>query len=546
MIHFRNILILFILSCFFFMLGNNILGLTNDNEVFYAQSAKEMIQQKTWITPYIFGQPQFEKPVFIYWLLRIGFLIFGVSNFGARFFPALFAAIGVITVYFLGILGFRDEKKAFLSGLILMSCGMYVGLAKTVFTDMIFSTLMLLALTFFFWGYVKQSKKLAGILLFSLFSGLAVLTKGPLGIIIPVLAAGVFLLCKKDVKFLFCKDTIWGILLFLIAAAPWYILMIAKHGDSFIQEFFYNVNARRIVQAHHASNDTWYFYLVTILGGMFPWSLFVAGTLFFLPRYTKKKDNPFHLFLICWAAVIFFIFQLPRSKVANYIFPIFPVLALMAGNFIYDMITSNKPKHLMFIFASATLAAIALIPIGFAVSFKIYSSYILHKFPVYFLITGFLMLGILMLSFIIRRNFEKMIYSLAAVLPIFLLSLPFSYENFESYVSSREACEYLLKNYNVNNTILCSKFIVRGVKYYTDKDVAIIDIPGRPFFSPHPVTTFNSEEKVKDFLTKQVITYCILKKSSLGDMEHIMSKEFKMTILKQIGNEYIVKIERIF
>ena len=66
----RHIIVLLVCSCAFFVLGNGTVGLTNDNEVFYAQTAKEMIQHKTWMTPYIFGQPQFEKPIFIYWLLR--------------------------------------------------------------------------------------------------------------------------------------------------------------------------------------------------------------------------------------------------------------------------------------------------------------------------------------------------------------------------------------------------------------------------------------------------------------------------------------------
>jgi 4-amino-4-deoxy-L-arabinose transferase-like glycosyltransferase len=82
----KHILILVGLSYFFFMLGNSILSLTNPDEVFYAQIAKEMAQHKTWMVPYLFGHPNFEKPIFTYWLLRIGFIIFGISSFSARFF----------------------------------------------------------------------------------------------------------------------------------------------------------------------------------------------------------------------------------------------------------------------------------------------------------------------------------------------------------------------------------------------------------------------------------------------------------------------------
>lgn len=84
---FKQILILIILSYFFFMLGNGMISLTGPDEVFYAQTAKEMIQHNSWMTPYLFNQPQFEKPIFLYWLLRIAFMLFGISSFAARFFP---------------------------------------------------------------------------------------------------------------------------------------------------------------------------------------------------------------------------------------------------------------------------------------------------------------------------------------------------------------------------------------------------------------------------------------------------------------------------
>ena len=117
----KHIFILVVLAYFFFMFGNGVVSLTNPDEVFYAQTAKEMAKHSSWLTPYLFDAPNFEKPILLYWLLRFGFILFGVSSFAARFFPAVFATIGVIAVYFLGLVGFKDEKKAFLASLILSS-----------------------------------------------------------------------------------------------------------------------------------------------------------------------------------------------------------------------------------------------------------------------------------------------------------------------------------------------------------------------------------------------------------------------------------------
>jgi hypothetical protein len=83
---------------------------------------------------------------------------------------------------------------------------------------------------------------------------------------------------------------------------------------------------------------------------------------------------------------------------------------------------------------------------------------------------------------------------------------------------------------------------VRGIKYYTDKEVAIINIGGKPFFSRHPLLALDSREKVKDFLYKQGTTYCILSKSSFKTIKDIIP-EGNVTLLKLAGNEYVVKVE---
>ena len=150
--HIKHIVILSVLAYFCFMFGNGLVSLTIPDEVFYTQTAKEMLNNHHWMTPYIFGQPQFEKPIFLYWLLKLGFLTFGINSFAARFFPSLFGILGVVAVYLLARIGFRDDKKAFICAIVMMTCGLYLGLARTVFTDLIFSVFILLALLFFSWA----------------------------------------------------------------------------------------------------------------------------------------------------------------------------------------------------------------------------------------------------------------------------------------------------------------------------------------------------------------------------------------------------------
>ena len=545
----KHIIILIVLSYFCLMFGNGLLSLTVPDEVFYAQAAKEMLQQHNWMTPYLFGQPNFEKPIFLYWLLNLSFIIFGINSFSARFFPALFGIIGIIAVYLLARLGFKDPKKAFICAIVLMTSALYIGLARTVFTDLIFSIFILLSLLSFYWGYSFKDKLGPGILLFFAFAGLATLTKGPLGLIIPFLTAAAFLLIKKDIKFLLNRYLFWGLLVFGLISLPWYILMFKLYGNTFIHEFFYNDHYRRLIEAEHRSNDTWYFYPLSMAGCIFPWSVFLCISLFFLPGYLKRKDNSFYVFLICLIAVVFTVAQSAHSKLISYIFPLFPALALFTGGFIADAVASQEKNRWVYRALFIGLLAVFLVPVVLIIvwlGFKHYLSlYVSSQLTINLFILIFLVFGFILLFLILKKRLIKSIYCLALFVPIMIYLIPFVHADIEPYLSPRKSCEYLLSNYKIDNAILSSKFFVRGVRYYTDKEVAVIDMPGTQFFSPHPVPFLDSGNKVLDFLRKQKVTYCILKKNSVEDIQRLAPGGFTYKILKIIGNEYILKIETL-
>ena len=535
----KYIFVLVVLSYFFFMFGNGILGFTNPDEVFYAQTAKEMTKHSSWLVPYLFDAPNFEKPIFLYWLLRLSFILFGVSSFSARFFPAVFATVGVIAVYYLGLFGFGNSRKAFYSALVLLSSGLYIGLARTVFTDMVFSVWILLALCFFIWGYLRRKNKALSLILFFVCCAFAVLTKGPLGIIIPFLIVIIFLSFRREVLYLCCSYTIWGMFIFIIIAFPWYMYMLTKFKNAFIQEFFYNDHIRRFLEAEHTANDTWYFYPFSIVACMFPWSIFVPVSLFSLAKRHLRQDEPFYWFLICWVMVVFVTFQTAHSKLVSYIFSLFPALALLIGDFLYDIFINRKNKfsNLLFLF---TWCILVLFPIALIVALIFYSEKLSFKIPLYLIIFFFFFLLTVMLYFILRHRFVKVFGFLVFLwLPI-LFTVPFIKTDIEPYISSKAAGEYLLNNINPDSVILCAKPFLRGIRYYTDRKITAL---GSNFFSPHPITFLDSDEKVKNFLYSQAVTYCVLNKSTLEDIKRISQGEFKVTILKIIGNEYILKIQ---
>lgn len=544
-VHLLNILFLAVLAYLFLMFGNQIVSLTNPDEVFYTQTAKEMAQQKTWMTPYLFGALQFEKPIFLYWLLRIGFLIFGVNSFSARFFPALFGILGIIAIYLLSAIGFKNQKKAFLASLIMMSSGLYIGLSRSVFTDLIFTVFILFCLVSFFWAYSNPRKKGPGIILAFFFIGCAILSKGPLGFLIPALAIFLFLAVKKELKFLASWYFFWGFLIMLAVSLPWYVLMAQKYGNTFTDEFFYNDHIRRLLEAEHPAADTWYFYPLTMAWGIFPWSVYAVIAVFLFLKDLYKRAEPLYLFCAAWILGTVLIFQPAHSKLSSYIFPLFPALAIITGDFIYEAIVNKKWQRALFIATLATGIVLVIFDLALLAAILFFPNQILAYIssvgPMYLWLILFL--GITALYFIAlkKKKYILSFYALIFFIPAMFCIVPLVDSKVEPFISSRDACEYLLKNHKIKNTIITSKFYARGVHYYTDMPVAVIDIPGKPYFSPHPVPFLDSDQKVADFIRRQGKTYCVLKKSSVEDIDRL-AKEFNYQVIKSIGNVFVVEI----
>ncbi|HNX82053.1 MAG TPA: glycosyltransferase family 39 protein [Candidatus Omnitrophota bacterium] len=539
----RKVLLVLVLSYVFFFLGNGVLNFTNPDEVFYSQTAKEMMKHNSWQTPYLFDKPQFEKPIMTYWLLRIAFEVGGVTPFAARFFPALFATIGIVAIYFFGIVAFRNTRKAFLSALVMMSSAFYIGLARTVFTDMIFTVFILLSMLSFYWAYTNPHRKTHGIIWFFIFAALATLTKGPLGIGLPVIAVIVFLALRKELSFVVAGATLWGALLFCMIAVPWYALMIKWYGHDFTHEFFYNDHWRRLIEAEHRKLDHWHFYPVSTIGAFFPWSLFLLSALFFYFKDLWRKKGTFFVFAGCWIGVMFVLFQCAHSKLLSYIFPFFPALALITGNFLAEQ--EDKKGKLIFVLSLITAVFLTILPLGLVIAAHQFPQYIPSAKPIYFFAIVLLLYAAVTLRCVIRRNFVWFNYLVSLILPL-LVGCAFVMANtYDVYISSKQPAEFLLKNYRIHGKILCSKKMARGVRFYTDKDVAIEDINGEGYFSEHPVIHNQTVDEARAFLASQPETYCILGKSDACDLrDSVAGLGFRVEFLKIFGQTYVVRITK--
>ena len=187
--------LLFFTALFFW--GNAALPVTAPVEVNYAQTAKEMLAAGNYLSPQIYGNYWYDKPIFFYWELIAAFSVFGVTDFAARFFPALFASAGLLLTYALAR-RLYDARTAFWSVVILGSCVLYGFLAKLILTDLTLFVFFGGTLGAFYLGY-REGRRGYFYLAYAC-AGLGVLTKGPVGFLLPGLVILVYLAVRRDLR----------------------------------------------------------------------------------------------------------------------------------------------------------------------------------------------------------------------------------------------------------------------------------------------------------------------------------------------------------
>lgn len=326
--------LLLLLSLVLFFAGNGQLLITDPVESNYTLTAKEMLASGDWLSPRIYGNYWYDKPWMFYGELLAAFQLFGETSFAARFFPAVFGTIGVLQTYWFAQ-KLYSRNVGFLSGLIMATSVEYFYLAKAVITDMtLFVTLDGALMLFYLAKRENRSRLYYGAYVLA---GVAILTKGPLGLVLPGLVILAYLAGNRDFKTLTHMKLVRGILLSLFIAGLWYVPMTLRHGSAFLDGFIGVHNVLRATVSEHPRNNTWWYYFLIFLIGCFPWSLSLPW-LWKKYRKTLKeriKSRTFwkslddrQRFLFLWVLVTWFFFEFMATKYPTYTFPYLPPLAI--------------------------------------------------------------------------------------------------------------------------------------------------------------------------------------------------------------------------
>jgi 4-amino-4-deoxy-L-arabinose transferase-like glycosyltransferase len=333
--------------CYFSHLGA--IGFVGPDEPRYAWIARDMAETGDWVTPRLYGRPWFEKPPLYYWAAAICFRLFGVSETAARLPSAISALLATLAMVWLAWRIYGTETARWLLLLLPTTVGM-IGFSHAATTDMPFSAMLTIAMVCaaVVLGLVSDRSRRGGaqpaaplqgerdiarrpwlaLILLGFFLGLAVLAKGPAGIILCGGAVLLWALLTKrwrDALRLFHPAAIAA---FCLTALPWYILCGRRNPD-FFRIFIIEHNFKRYLTPEFQHIQPFWFYGPIIVLSIFPWSFLAVLGLVDLLRRTLPAKGLISWFLLSWSLFTVFFFTISQSKLPGYVLPAVPPLALL-------------------------------------------------------------------------------------------------------------------------------------------------------------------------------------------------------------------------
>ncbi len=303
---------------FLYVFGLTRAGLIGPDEPRYAAIGAAMAHTGDWVTPRLWGIPWFEKPALLYWMTATAFKA-GLGEDLAPRLPVAILSVCFLVFFFVALRREFGERAAFYATAILATSAWWLAFSHSAVPDLpmsaTYAAAMLLAMRLAFSDKPSSAPDAiaAGVLL-----GLSVLAKGlgPLALFLPA----VWFLRRK-LRDLFLLSVVTAMI-----AAPWYVLIILRHGQPFIDEFFWKQTFGRLASHALMHERPFWFYVPMSIGGLFPWSPLLA--ILFAKRIYKDQRA---VFLLVWSAWVLIFFSIFLNKLPGYVLPMFPAVAALIG-----------------------------------------------------------------------------------------------------------------------------------------------------------------------------------------------------------------------
>jgi 4-amino-4-deoxy-L-arabinose transferase-like glycosyltransferase len=340
-----------------FFLGLGRAAVSDSDEAFYAEAAREMVESGDWLTPHYNYEPRFQKPVLYYWLAAGTYRVAGVSAWAARF-PSALSGLGLALLTYACGRRWFSPRVGLIAGLIVTTNFGYFMIGRLALPDLPLAFFITLAT----WSLLEVSRiaddaargdgrpaARRWLVLAGLTAGLAVLTKGPVGAALPALVLGGALVARQGWRAwrwrlpVTAADAALATIVFAAAAVPWYLAMVSEHGTAYLDRFFIGENLDRFATDRYNDPRPFGFYVPIVFGGLLPWSPFMllwAAAALRAWRTGDRRWTRAHTRLAVWAALPLAFYSVSVGQQPRYVLPILPPLAVLLAASIDGRLTA--------------------------------------------------------------------------------------------------------------------------------------------------------------------------------------------------------------
>lgn len=320
----NSLIILLIIAAFSLLINVGSYGVVESSDARYAEIGRAMYLSGDYLHPNLMEVHHYHKPPFTYQITALGYRIFGINAFGARFFLQIAVLIQIILVYYLSLELFNKRKTALWAALIYFSFPLVLISSRNLTTDAFLNTFALLSM--FAWVKYRKSGKYSFLYLFTISWALGFLTKGPVIFIVPLFfVIGYNRMEKAKNKFSVHHVLAW--LAFFVIGFSWVIYLV-MHNPEFMDYFLGKQTVDRFANksAFHRTEPFWYFWAFAPLVGL-PWLLL-------LPFMIKNQKDAFQkrsilMVLAITLLIPLIFFSISSSKRILYILPLYSLFALL-------------------------------------------------------------------------------------------------------------------------------------------------------------------------------------------------------------------------
>jgi 4-amino-4-deoxy-L-arabinose transferase-like glycosyltransferase len=346
----RPVLTLVLLSFFTFFLGLGRQAITDSDEGFYAEAAREMVESGDWLTPHFNYEDRWQKPVLYYWLTAALYRVTGPTEWSARFWSAL-SGLGLVLITWAAARRmFGRHDTAWLAGAIVATCAGYFAMARLALPDLPLAFCITLGI----WASLERQWAWAGAA-----AGLGFLLKGPVALAVPAVVLLPVWWRERALRPRL-RDIAIAAAIFAVVGLPWYLAMTLEHGTAYLQSFFLSDNLERFAtDRFNAARPVW-FYVPIVVGGLVPWAMFLLvlpwNAIREVARRQRRLSNEEWRLLI-WAMAPLLLFTASIGKQPRYILPVLPPLAILIAGAIASRVHDPQGRGTRGLTVATWLAA---------------------------------------------------------------------------------------------------------------------------------------------------------------------------------------------